>query len=65
MPEIMRTEFLLQDENGENLLHYDTLEQAKDAAEEAEALCLIVRVDEYYQDRTIVWASHRSMLEAG
>lgn len=62
-PEIMRTEFAVIDEDGDALEWFDDLDAAIDHASGLDAPVLIQRTDEYYPEKSIVWASHASMVE--
>lgn len=63
MAEIMRTEFVLQNEDGSVIDWFANIEEAKAAAAREESPCKIEQVDELYPEKRVVWASHRSMLE--
>lgn len=64
MTEVMRTEYVICDESGEDLDWLDDLDAAIAFAAAQEEPAYVEERVEYYIEKRIVWSSHASMVEA-
>lgn len=62
--EIMRTEYAVCDEDGCAFEWFDEQDAAVSFARSREEPCYVEQRVEYFPEKRIVWASHRSMVEA-